>query len=413
MKIEVKETSPCERMLEISLPPEQVKEKINELYARYQRTLDIKGFRKGKIPMNIIKNRFGETIRKEAINEIIGKAYREAIKEKELSPISQGIIQDSKFKEEEGLSFKATFEITPDIKLENYKGIEVEFPSTEPSKEEIQNSLLILQNSKTIYNPVSTRGARADDMVLVDYEILKEERKILRKNKVSNYTILLDSPEIPKEIRDGLIGTMSGDRRKVSLRYPMNIKDESLRGQLVEYEFLVREIKEKNLPSIDDEFAKEFNFNSLPELETQTKEVLKKEKEKTSKAKADTQIINSLINDNQFEAPRVVIGAYLEPLLKRVGKEIDEKTKKSLEEIAVWRAKREILLDKIRELEGIELKDEEIKSRLMENEEWRRMGYDRAVRELKKNGLYDLLVEEFRREKVLDFLRNQAEIKKK
>ena len=413
MKIEVKETSPCERMLEISLPPEQVKEKINELYARYQRTLDIKGFRKGKIPMNIIKNRFGETIRKEAINEIIGKAYREAIKEKELSPISQGIIQDSKFKEEEGLSFKATFEITPDIKLENYKGIEVEFPSTEPSKEEIQNSLLILQNSKTIYNPVSTRGARADDMVLVDYEILKEERKILRKNKVSNYTILLDSPEIPKEIRDGLIGAMSGDRRKVSLRYPMNIKDESLRGQLVEYEFLVREIKEKKLPSIDDEFAKEFNFNSLPELETQTKEVLKKEKEKTSKAKADTQIINSLINDNQFEAPRVVIGAYLEPLLKRVGKEIDEKTKKSLEEIAVWRAKREILLDKIRELEGIELKDEEIKSRLMENEEWRRMGYDRAVRELKKNGLYDLLVEEFRREKVLDFLRNQAEIKKK
>lgn len=413
MKIEVKETSPCEKMLEISLPPEQVKEKINELYARYQRTLDIKGFRKGKIPMNIIKNRFGETIRKEAMNEIIGKAYREAIKEKELSPISQGIIQDSKFKEEEGLSFKATFEITPDIKLENYKGIEVEFPSTEPSKEEIQNSLLILQNSKAIYNPVSTRGARADDMVLVDYEILKEERKILRKNKVSNYTILLDSPEIPKEIRDGLIGAMSGDRRKVSLRYPMNIKDESLRGQLVEYEFLVREIKEKKLPSIDDEFAKEFNFNSLPELETQTKEVLKKEKEKTSKAKADTQIINSLINDNQFEAPRVVIGAYLEPLLKRVGKEIDEKTKKSLEEIAVWRAKREILLDKIRELEGIELKDEEIKSRLMENEEWRRMGYDRAVRELKKNGLYDLLVEEFRREKVLDFLRNQAEIKKK
>ena len=413
MKIEVKETSPCEKMLEISLPPEQVKEKINELYARYQRTLDIKGFRKGKIPMNIIKNRFGETIRKEAMNEIIGKAYREAIKEKELSPISQGIIQDSKFKEEEGLSFKATFEITPDIKLENYKGIEVEFPSTEPSKEEIQNSLLILQNSKAIYNPVSTRGARADDMVLVDYEILKEERKILRKNKVSNYTILLDSPEIPKEIRDGLIGAMSGDRRKVSLRYPMNIKDESLRGQLVEYEFLVREIKEKNLPSIDDEFAKEFNFNSLPELETQTKEVLKKEKEKTSKAKADTQIINSLINDNQFEAPRVVIGAYLEPLLKRVGKEIDEKTKKSLEEIAVWRAKREILLDKIRDLEGIELKDEEIKSRLMENEEWRRMGYDRAVRELKKNGLYDLLVEEFRREKVLDFLRNQAEIKKK
>ncbi len=413
MEVKVKETSPCERMLEISLPPDQVKEKINELYTRYQRTADIKGFRKGKIPMDIIKSRFGETIRKEAINDIIGKAYRDVIQEKGFSPISQGIIQETKFKEEEGLSFKAIFEILPDIKLENYKGIEVKIPSTEPSKEEIQNALSVLQNSKAIYTPVSSRGARDDDMILADYEILKEEKGILRKNKVSNYTILLDNPELPKEILDKLIGAMPGDRRKASLRYPTDFKDESLRGQLIEYEFLVREVKEKKLPEIDDEFAKDFGLKSLSELREQTKEMLKKEKGKNSKAKVETQIINSLIQDNPLEAPRVVVSAYLEPLLKRVGKDADDKVRKSIEEIAVWRAKREILLNKIGELEGIELKDEETKSRLMENEEWKRMGYDHTVKELKKEGFYDLLVEEFRREKVLDFLRNQAEIKKK
>ena len=413
MEVKVKETSPCERMLEISLPPDQVKEKIKELYTRYQRTADIKGFRKGKIPMDIIKSRFGETIRKEAINDIIGKTYRDVIQEKGFSPISQGIIQETKFKEEEGLSFKAIFEILPDIKLENYKGIEVKIPSTEPSKEEIQNALSVLQNSKAIYTPVSSRGARDDDMILADYEILKEEKGVLRKNKVSNYTILLDNPELPKEIRDKLAGAMPGDRRKASLRYPTDFKDESLRGQLIEYEFLVREVKEKKLPEIDDEFAKDFGLKSLSELREQTKEMLKKEKGKDSKAKVETQIINSLIQDNPLEVPRVVVSAYLEPLLKRVGKDADDKVKKSIEEIAVWRAKREILLNKIGELEGIELKDEETKSRLMENEEWKRMGYDHTVKELKKEGFYDLLVEEFRREKVLDFLRNQAEIKKK
>ncbi len=206
---------------------------------------------------------------------------------------------------------------------------------------------------------------------------------------------------------------MSGDRRKASLRYPTDFKDESLRGQLIEYEFSVREVKEKKLPEIDDEFAKDFGLKSLSELREQTKEMLKKEKGKDSKAKVETQIINSLIQDNPLEVPRVVVSAYLEPLLKRVGKDADDKVKKSIEEIAVWRAKREILLNKIGELEGIELKDEETKSRLMENEEWKRMGYDHTVKELKKEGFYDLLVEEFRREKVLDFLRNQAEIKKK
>ncbi len=408
MKIKVEETGSCERALEITMPPEQVKERITKLYTHYQHTADIKGFRKGKIPMDIIKSRFEKTIRDEAINDVIGKAYKEALKEKNFSPISQGIVKDTNFKEEEGLSFKVMFEIAPDIKLSDYKGISVKSPSTEPSKKEIKNSLSMLQNSKAMYIPVSTRGAKDDDMILADYEVLKEERGVLRKNKVSNYTILLDNPELPKEIKDKLINAMPGDSRKASLRYPSDFKDESLRGQLIEYTFSINEVKEKKLPPVDDEFARNFGLKSLSELETQTKEMLKKEKEKDSKAKIDTQIINSLIKDNSFDPPRIIVGAYLEPLIKRVGKEMDDKTRKNLEEIAIWRAKREILLDEIAKVEKIELKEEEIKSRLMENEEWKHMGYDSAVKELKKDGFYTLLVEEFGREKVLDFLRSQV-----
>lgn len=414
MEIEVKEPNQYKRVLEISLPPDQVKEKIAKLYNKYQKTLRINGFRRGNVPMYIIKGRFGKAIEEEAINSTVRETFREAIKQKAFSPITQGIVEDTKFSEEEGLSFKVTFEVIPEISIKDYKGIEIQFPSTSVSKEEIESTLLKLQDSKATYVPVFARRAMLGDMLVVDYEIIHEEQGVLRRDKTSNYTIILGNPEVPKEITDGLLNSAVDEIRKVSFRYPTNFKDANLRGQWVEYEFVVREIKEKNLPSIDDKFAKEFGFNSLTDLTSQIEDELKKEKEREAKIKAENQILNLLIEDNPFEPPRSIVGAYLQPLLERAGKEsgqggeIDDETRKAIEEIAIWRAKREILLNKIGELEKIEITEQEIKSKLMEFDEYKRMGYEKAIKNLKEKGSFDWIVGEFRREKVMEFLINNA-----
>ncbi|MDI6840270.1 MAG: trigger factor [bacterium] len=409
MEVEIKEPKEYERLLEIKIPTEKVKDKIDSLYQKYQKTLHINGFRKGKIPIYIIKGKFGDSIKEEAISDTIQEAYKEVIEKENFSPITQGIIKESKFSDEDGLHFKISFEVIPDIKPKNYKGIEVEDLPTTVSDKEVEVALLKLQDSKSIYTPLLImRGALPGDMVSVDYEILYEDKGIIRKNKVSNYAIILGAPEVPQEITQGLINSIPGDRRKVVIRYPIDLKDEKLRGKLVEYEFVVREVKEKKLPEIDDEFAKDIGFNSLQELKYQIENEIKKEKENIAKSKILTQIINSLIADNPFEPPTSIVNAYLRPMLKRVGTNIDEETRKNLDEVAIWRAKREILLDQIAKLEDIKLTEEEIKSKLVENQ---KVSYEDTVKSLKKEGIFDSLIEEFKREKVLDFLVNCAKIK--
>jgi len=410
MEISIKEPKEYERVIEITLPPDEVKKKIDSLYQKYQTTLHINGFRKGKIPPHIIKSKFGDSIKEEAVNDTIRETYREVVKNEKLSPITQGIITDTKFSDEAGLSFKVAFEVIPDIKPKNYKGIEVEKLPTAVNEKEIDTALSKLQASKATYIPSPIRRASPGDMVIVDYEILHEEKGIIRKNRVSNYSILLDGEGVPKEFTQGLTNSMPGDRRKVSFRYPMDFKDENLKGKWVEYEFLVREVKEKKLPKIDDEFAKDIGFNSLQKLKQQIEKEIKKEKERVSKSKIWTQIINSLISLHPFSPPTAIVNAYLRPMLEKVGNKIDRETKKNLEEIAIWRAKREILLDQIAELEDIKLTDDEIKSKLLETEESEKMDYENSVKALKKAGIFEPLVEEFRREKVLDFLANCAKI---
>lgn len=411
MEIEVKELSKYERVLEVNMPAEPIREKIAQLTDKYQKNLRINGFRKGKVPMNIIKQRFGKAIEQEAINSTVREVFRETIKEKKLSPITPAIVQDTKFNEQ-GLSFKVAFEVVPEIILKEYKGIEVKFPSTSVSQQEIESTLSKLQESRATYVPVFTRRAIPGDMLIVDYEILHQESGVLRKDKVSNYTIILDDPKLPEEISNGLVNSWLDERHKISVRYPLDFTDESLRGQWIEYEFVVREIKEKRLQPIDDEFAKGVGFNSLVELTQQIEQELKSQKEKEAKIKIETQIVNELIKDNPFEPPKSIVVSYLYPLLDQIKKEgqhqIDDETRKALEEIALWRAKREILLNKVAEIEKIEIDEQEIRSKLMEIEEYKKMGYEKAVKTLEEKGIFELVVEEFRRRKVVEFLINHA-----
>lgn len=247
-------------------------------------------------------------------------------------------------------------------------------------------------------------------MVIVDYEVLWEEKGVYRKNRVSNYTVVLDDPAVPEEIKSALKNCMPGDRKKTKFRYPMDIKDENMRGKWVEYDFLVHEVKEKKTPNIDNELAKSMGFNSLEELKSNIKQVVGRDKQLESRSRMKTQIVNSIIETNPFKPLNSLVSDYMESMLKQAGKEVDEKTKTQLEEIAIWRAKRDMLLQQISSLEKIQLSEEELKTKLMETEEGKGKGYEALVKDLKKKGIYVTIVWELTMEKTLDFLIGQAEI---
>lgn len=413
MEVKIEKVNECERAISVSIPADKINERIAALYQKYQKTIKIDGFRKGNVPLSIIKSRYGKAIKGEAINESIRETYKEALKKENIFPISEALLKDTKFTEEEGLSFSLSFDVLPDIEIKDYKGIKVSTQSTDASEQETSSVISKLQNTKAVYTPTVGHSASADDMVIVDYEVLEEEKGIYRKNKVPNYSILLDDPRVPGEIKKALLNSMPGNRRKAKVRYPTDFEDPKLRGTSVEYDFLVHDVKTKRLPALDDEFAKGLGFESMQALEQGIKGKIKKDKEQEAKAKIEIQIINSLIENNPFTAPKSLVRAYLEPLLKDAGKKIDDKVKKNLEEIAVWRAKREILLDKIGTVEKIKLTDEELKTKLLETKECKESGYEQMIKNLKQKNIYNVVIQELRIGKILDFLRDSADVDKK
>lgn len=159
MKYELKKIDDSERVLEISLPATEVTKKIETLYSRYQASAKLDGFRQGKVPMNIIKSRYGAHIQDEAINECIQNTYKEIIEKEKFSPVSEVRLEEKKFDPAGELKFKLGFEVMPEIKVKNYKGIKVKQLPTEATDEEVNTVLSKLQNSKATYTPTVMRAA--------------------------------------------------------------------------------------------------------------------------------------------------------------------------------------------------------------------------------------------------------------
>lgn len=410
MKYEVKKIDECERTLEVTLPSTEVTKKIEALFLKYQASAKLDGFRKGKVPMNIIKTRYGTAIQEEAINECIQDAYKEILEKEKFKPVSEVKLETKKFEPSANLTFKLNFEVMPELKIKDYKGIKVKQLPTDVTDEEINTVLLKLQNSKATYSPIVTRAASQEDMVIVDYDVLWEEKGVYRKEHISNYTVVLDDPSIPEEIKNGLRNSMPNDRKKVKFRYPMDIKDEGMRGKWVEYDFLVHEVKEKKLPELDDEFAKTMGFKSVEELKNNIKQAVGRDKTAESRSRVKTQIINSLIENNPFKPLNTLVNDYMESMLEQAGKKVDDKTKNQIEEIAIWRAKRDMILQQVSKLEKIELSPEELKTKLSKTEECKQMGYEKMIKDLKDKSVLTTIIWELTMEKTLDFLVEKAEI---
>jgi trigger factor len=413
MKVEIKKLGDCERRVEMEVPREIVNKRIEKLYLKYQKTLKMNGFRKGKIPFGIIKKRFNKTIEREAVEEVIDSCLKNLIKEKKLIPLMQGKIEEIEFKETLPLYCKVYFEVMPEIELKHYKGISIEFPTPTVTKEELDSTLKILQKERRTYTPVYMRAAQKGDLVVVDYKRERRIRGIIREERGKNYSIILGEYGVPPSITDGLINTKIGDIKKVRVTYPQDYPDPSLKGEVIDYEFVIKEIKEEKLPPIDENFAKSLGVNGVEELKKLVTEDIRRRKLAVLERRAKTQIINILIEDNPFHPPPSYVEEYyfkplLAELMKKEGQSVDEKMKKELRDSAIWFAKRDILIEKISQKEGIQVNDKEVKNYALTLEDVKNEVQGEVISWLKKRGKYGVIVDQLKREKVLNFLLKHA-----
>lgn len=413
MKVEVKEPKPWQRVLEIDASLDLMKREVNELYREYGRQISLPGFRKGRVPEGLIRAKYGKSIEKQALERAIPKIYEQALEKTAQKPITKAILEDVNYKPEEGVSFKAVFEVIPPVDVKGYRGISLEKRARKVTRRRVKRELNALRELHRELVTVD-REARKGDYTVVDYTCTNEDGKPLDGGSGTNYSLFITG----EGLSTGLLGSKEGERREVPHTYPEDWADAKLAGRKVIYEFEIKEVKETRLPRLDNGFAQDVGFDSLKRLKQKVRERLAAKDEKAAREELEFQLSEKLIQANSFDPSPSLIESYLMDMVEDVKKKLPPE--KTLDEAALraerrpfaeYKARRGIILDRIAELEHIEVSDEELEKRIKDLAEGSKMSY-RALRDfLERRGETEGIRVGLRRDKTLGFLVDNASIR--
>jgi trigger factor len=411
LKVSVTEEKAWRRILKIELSQDKVDEEFDAVYDKYKTLSKIPGFRKGKAPMNLVKLRFKDAVDKEVLESLVPKAYEDAVKEANLSPISLPMVKDIEFQQGMPLKFKAEIDVKPEIEVKDYKGIELVKRIREITEEDVNKSLNYLREDFAELHPVE-REAKFYDHLIVDLVKIQEGKD----DKLENQELFLDPHNMIKEFQDALISIKAGDEKEIEVNYSPDFHNKKLAGNNVKYRIKVKQIKEKVLPEVNDDFAKMVGgYKDLADLKAKIKEGLAKNAVRDSENNLKNEMIDRVVKLNFFEVPQTVLNFYLDSLiedLKKKYRNVDEaKIKEEYKEIGSAHIRWDYLFHQIAEKEKIEITKEEI-------EEWAKkfaqdykmekekadqlLGTPQSIKRIKENILED---------KVIDLLLKNAVIK--
>lgn len=365
--------------LEISIEPDIFQSEIDKVYKRKKSKISIPGFRKGKAPKSFIEKYYGEGIfYEDAINNLYFDAVQEGLKQLNLEFVNDKIDFDIvKVGKEDGLIFKVKVTTMPDVKIDNYKGIEYKKESAEVTDEDIENRMKKVQKDNGRLVTVSDRPAKMTDTVVIDFKGTADGG-LFDGGTAEDYTLELGSGKFVPGFEEQIVGHSAGEKFNIQVKFPNDYHVPNMQGKDVNFEINLKSIKELELPDIDDEFVKDISeFDTLEEYKADLVKHIAKDKEKAVEQKIDNQIFDKLVELVEVIVPDALIkeeaqkyidelkhniqnqGIPFEEFMKYTGDSI-ENFQKQYWKPAEKSVKLRLALNKIVELENIEASDEEI-----------------------------------------------------
>ncbi|MEJ2109538.1 MAG: trigger factor, partial [Acidobacteriota bacterium] len=255
MTAEILEVSSCKKDLAVELPADDLEREMNTLAREYARNAKVPGFRPGKVPLSIIRQRFGNDIRQEATHKIIERSWKQAIEEHDLKPLVQPVVKDLENKPDQPLKFKLSFEVLPELEIKDYKEVPVNQASPDVNDEKVQQALENMREQHAQFIPVDEGEAIDGHILTVDVDgVFEGETKPTHEE---NITLVLGNPQTNEEFTKNLLGSKQGETRTFDVEYPEDYHRKEFAGKKVQYTVLVKEIKEKQLPELNDDLAKD------------------------------------------------------------------------------------------------------------------------------------------------------------
>jgi trigger factor len=392
IQFELESPDQVRRVAHVRIDPAHVERQRVKSAQQIAREIRLPGFRKGKVPVKVIRSRFAGDVEREAMDALIPEAYRHVIDHSEtLEPISEPRLENFSMDEGQPVSFDLIVEVRPELEVQGHKGMRLRKEHYRITDERVDQAFEELRERNAKWETVQ-RGAKADDAMQISYVPLDAEGLPKEDGRNEGYSLTLGAEGVLPEFNSALEGLEVGEDTEVEVQYPEDYPREDLRGETMRFAVSVKDIREKRLPALDDEFAKQCSpAATLEELRTQVRDELEKSAERESERKLHQDIVEQLIERNDPPVPPSLKRRYLEGMAK----DYEQMTRQEMDEAAreeFYRrfdaqadiaAKRTILLDNIRRSEKIEISDEELQGKLAELAEERGMdaaGYERAVR---------------------------------
>lgn len=417
--------------LEITVEKEKFNEAIKKAYKKNVKRFNVPGFRKGKAPMNIITRYYGEGVfYEDAINTCCEEAYPKAVEEHNLQPVDYPKIDIIEVGSGKDFVFTAEVVTRPEVKLENYKGVEAKKNTYEVTDEDVEKQVnAILEKNARIITKEEGAAVQKNDIAIIDFKGFVDG-KPFEGGEATDYSLEIGTGTFIDNFEDQLVGLKVGEEKEVNVNFPEQYGREELNGKPAKFEVKIKEIKVKELPALDDEFAKEVSeFDTVDELKADLKKKLEEANKNREKVEYEEAVIEEVCNRAEVEIPEVMIEKEIDMMLKdlemRLGYQgldlasyyqytnsSEAKVREYMKETAEKKVKTELVLEKIVKDEKIEATEEEVKERAKEMAQQYGGGQDadklvEAIVESQR----EVLAKQLANEKAIDFLvENSKEI---
>ncbi|AFZ45489.1 trigger factor [Halothece sp. PCC 7418] len=430
MKVTQEKLPDSQVALEIEIPAEQTKKAYEKVLKDLTHSANIPGFRKGKVPRQVLVQRFGkERLKAAAIEELLQPSIDEAIEQEKIEALGNYQLRSSfedltqQYKPGEPFTFSASVDVPPEVQLGDYKTLKVQAEEVKADPEQVENYLQEKREQEATLVPVEDRPAQMGDTTVIDYEgRLEESGELIEGAQAEDFELELAEGKFIEGMVEGIVGMNPEETKEISVTFPEEYAREDLAGKTAKFTVTLKELKAKELPELDDEFAEDVGEHSTMD---QWREALSKQyeeqAEEQTKSNIEEAIVNALIEQTEIELPETMIEQELQTIITQsmmqlaqygidprqmLNEEAVKQMKQRSRPDAIARLKQNLTLQEISKQEGLNPSEEELKAKADEV----RKELDEQEQEYDEERLQEYVEEDLRQEKTLAWLREQAEV---
>ena len=374
MQVSIESSTGLERQLKIGVPADKIEQEVTARLQKATKTVSIKGFRKGKVPLRVVKQHYGKGVRQEVIGEVVNSSFYEAIQQEDLRPVGQPRIDDLKDSEGQDLEYMAIFEVYPEVEITDVSKVKIARPSADVNDSDVETMIEVLRNQQAKFE-ASDKPSEDGDQLNIDF-VGTHKKEEFAGGSAEGQDLVLGSNSMIPGFEDGLVGLSAGEEAVLKLKFPKDYHSEDLKGKAVQFAVKVNSVSAKQMPELNDEFFKIYGVEEGGEekFREDVQGNMERELRNAIRTKVKNRVMNQLFDLNKVELPEALVSNEITQLKQQMvqqfggGQQIDLSMLPDdmFREKAQRRASLGVIVSELVKVEGMTPDEDQVRARIDE-----------------------------------------------